>query len=107
MQAKVHYWKNIDEWLMWVTMRKKIPTKEDIARDYVQLPFTIDIDGEDELDTIFEKLNVGDNPLATEKNQHWLIEHDVCHTSMSVGDVVQLDDRYFVCAGVGWEEIDN
>ena len=33
--------------------------------------------------------------------------HGIKHTSMSVGDVVHdLDeDKYFQCAGVGWEEI--
>lgn len=107
MNAKIYYWKEIKKWLLEVTMRRSFPTKEDIKKDYVQLPFTLEIEGKDELDRIFEQLNVGDNPLATTENQEWLKANEVCHTSMSVGDVVQLDDQYFVCAGVGWEEIEH
>jgi len=29
----------------------------------------------------------------------------VGHTSMSVGDIIQINDRYFVCARIGWEEL--
>ena len=29
----------------------------------------------------------------------------VAHTSMSVGDIIQINDRYYVCARIGWEEL--
>jgi len=27
------------------------------------------------------------------------------HTSMCVGDIVEMDGKYFICRSIGWEEI--
>ena len=42
------------------------------------------------------------NPLANEKSQKEIIEQGVAHTSMSVGDMVQIDDTIYLCISTGW-----
>jgi hypothetical protein len=75
-----------------------------------------DLEGEDDrfesmLDAIFSRFNDYDtNPLANaasqEKNRAML----VAHTSMSVGDIIEVHKHggpteIFICGGVGWQQL--
>jgi hypothetical protein len=42
------------------------------------------------------------NPLANEEGQAKLKRLEVGHTSMSVGDIVQIDDTIYICQNTGW-----
>ena len=58
-------------------------------------------------DAIFEYFNMGEgiNQAFADKVRK---TPNLRHTSMSVGDViVQADDRVFVCADCGWNELTN
>ena len=50
-------------------------------------------------------MNTQDNPMSTKEMQTWIRENNVSHTSMSVGDVIELDNKVFVCASEGWKEV--
>ena len=58
-------------------------------------------------DQAFERFNHPDwNPLGTEKGQATLKERGLSHTSMSIGDIVAVQDkedgvRFYLCDGMG------
>ena len=58
---------------------------------------------------IFQKMNDYDtNPMSygvSPANQNWIRETGI-HTSMSCGDIIQIDDRYYKCAAFGWDTIE-
>lgn len=54
---------------------------------------------------IFSKLNGPDNPLATKDGQARLRAKGIQHTSMSVGDVIKVKDKYYVTANVGFRRL--
>jgi len=61
---------------------------------------TFDVEGADDteaLEKIFERFNVGDHGNLFARSGLRI-------RSMSVGDVVELDGRRYVCAPCGWEE---
>jgi len=105
-----------DDWMMRVSYKERFPTKKEIEADYMTLPIPNDYwskfdmpDDEYEhqiLDTIFKIMNNYDiNPMSTEENQQWLKDNEIRHTSMSVGDIVILDNNIYVCAVQGWKEV--
>jgi len=53
-----------------------------------------------ELETIFEALNL--NPRCYIKEEDI---KEVGHTSMSVGDIVKIGWKYYICMPVGWGEL--
>ena len=61
---------------------------------------------ENNLERIFSGFNLSTNPLGTKKMQQWIREHDVAHTSMSVGEIVKVDGEWWYCADVGWEKME-
>ena len=56
------------------------------------------------LEHIFELFNSDNNPLSAPKYQT-IIKNLKAHTSMSVGDVIQVDDNYYVVDGLGFKEL--
>lgn len=44
------------------------------------------------------------NPLHSDENQQY-IKDKGAHTSMSVGDIVEINERIFLCKMSGWREI--
>lgn len=56
------------------------------------------------LETIFSRFNSDDNPLSTKDYQN-KIKDLKAHTSMSMGDVVQIDSSYYMVAGMGFEPV--
>jgi len=111
--------RNFDkDWDVRVNYKDEFPSKADIAKDYKELPIPkkywsawqlnqIDeIYSEPILDEIFKLMNnYKTNPLSNKEMQTWLKENKVSHTSMSVGDVIELDNKTFVCATMGWKEV--
>lgn len=52
------------------------------------------------LEEIFRELNIGDGLLARAYRARAL-------RSMSVGDVVEIDDRRYACDHLGWRELSS
>jgi len=102
------------DWSIKVSYKEEFPTKADVLKDYKELPIsdfwnTIDLDVKTFkpwlLDKIFQLMNdYKTNPLSSEEMQKWIRENKVRHTSMSVGDVIAIDDTFYVCANEGWKE---
>ena len=60
------------------------------------------------LDDVYAVMNgarTQPNPLATENGQVVLKSKGVKHTSMSINDVIHIDDKWFQCASLGWNEL--
>ena len=105
-----------NDWDVKVNYKNEFPTKADIERNYVKLPIDQsfwDAIGLSEetfkpwvLDKIFQLMNkYGTNPMSTDEMQNWIKENKGSHTSMSVGDVIIIDNNIYVCATVGWKEV--
>jgi hypothetical protein len=101
-KSKVYYWKDVKS--MDYMVEGKTPTKEDFEKDYVKLPVETE---EKELEQIWHDYNVGKSKhkLGTEKIQDWIRDHDLSHTSMSIGDVVQKNGDFYIARDVGWEKL--
>ena len=56
------------------------------------------------LENLFKKFNSNENPLSNEEYQT-KIKESKCHTSMSTGDVIQIDDDFYVVGGTGFKKI--
>lgn len=106
------------DWDVRVSYKNEFPTKANIEKDYKELPISetfwkdslkrlLDFDsGEHLLETIFHLLNMDEtNPMSTDDMQDWIRANKVSHTSMSVGDIIMLDNNIYVCADEGWKEI--
>ena len=107
------------DWDIRVGYKYEKPTQADIERDYKELPIQghwqkvfgdvnpiREEDKEAFLDAIFTDMNNDNlNPMSTDIMQNWIRQNKVSHTSMSVGDVIALDDVFYVCATEGWEEV--
>lgn len=70
----------------------------------------------EELERLFSKYNDGGyaedtpyskgrNPLATPKGQEKVHKSGTGHTSMSVGDIVKVDDDYYMVASAGFKKV--
>jgi len=108
-----------NDWDIKVSYKKEFPTKADIEHDYKELPISDhwqkvfgDVnpksakDKEAFLDAVFSDMNNYDlNPMSNKEMQTWIRHNKVSHTSMSVGDVIALDDTFYVCDEIGWEEV--
>lgn len=46
------------------------------------------------------------NPLSDENNGQNVIKSTHTHTSMSVGDIIQLDKDFYIVAGAGFDKIE-
>jgi hypothetical protein len=124
MEIKVLYPKRYEErnylndWDIKVGYKEQIPTKADIEKDYKELPISkkywsawqLDLidSKEDILEQLFLLFNrYQTNPMSTDEMQNWIKENKVSHTSMSVGDIVILDNDIYVCANEGWKKVIN
>lgn len=94
MQARVYYWKDPKYLLTGFTVSK--PTIEDIKRDY-QLFWKGEVADDTTPGDIFLKFNALPIPVR--------LPPGIKHTSMSVGDIVELGDSSYVCMPVGWEKL--
>ncbi|ARF12179.1 hypothetical protein Klosneuvirus_3_314 [Klosneuvirus KNV1] len=56
------------------------------------------------LENLFHRFNSDENPLATKEYQD-KIEKLQAHTSMSMGDVIKINDTHYIVDGIGIKEI--
>ena len=91
----------VDKTTLSNTHREVYQTKEEVPEDRV--PF---------LEEYFHKFNVyEENPLSHENSpdKQQFIKENQLHTSMSVGDVIEIHNgetlETWVCEGVGWNKI--
>jgi len=102
------------DWDVRVLYKGEFPTIKEIENNYVTLPITEFWDqiGLTEetfetwiLDKVFKLMNQDNtNPMTRPEMQEW-IRKNTTHTSMSVGDVIKVDNKYYVCKDIGWKEI--
>ena len=111
-KASIYYWKDI-KWMLTVQSEDgypnkgdpRYPSKGDLKLDYERLPVRLDIKDttEQSLDDIFQTLNLETiNPMCEQKMQDWLKANGVKHTSMSCGDIIEVEGKYFICDNEGW-----
>lgn len=101
-KSKVYYWKKGTS--LKYMVEGKIPTKKEFEKDYVKLPVET---SETNLDEIWEDYNIGKSKhkMGQKKNQDWLKEHGLSHTTMSVGDIIKVGNKHFIVKHEGWKEI--
>ena len=107
--------RNFDkDWDVKVNYKAIFPTKADIDKDYVTLPIPnefwakVGVDANEKwvLDKIFGMMNKYEtNPMSIPEMQDWIRSNEVSHTSMSVGDIIILDNNIYVCDVQGWKEV--
>ena len=117
MKIEIFYQKmRVKNWSLTIISNKEYPVKEDIEKYYklIQLPIDFWDANLDEIedDTLLENIflmmnNYDENPLSNSKMQKWLKENNISHTSMSPGDIVSIDGRYYICDVIGWKKMDT
>lgn len=53
---------------------------------------------------IFNLFNGDDNPLSTQSKQNFIRENNT-HTSMSIGDIIYINDGYYICRTMGFSKL--
>jgi len=95
------------------------PTVETLDATHIALPLfvsdqiTLDDDNQDDddiLEDIYGTMNCfRGNPLSVGHHagghQDWMEEIGIGHTSMSIFDVVRINETYYSCQPSGWESI--
>lgn len=56
------------------------------------------------LEGLFERFNSESNPLLVEEKQEYIKKNNL-HTSMSIADIIKLEDRYFIVSSCGFIDI--
>ena len=79
-----------------------LPTKEDLKNDYSEMRIK-------DMSFIYEEAS-SSNPdvafmLLNRSPEKWIQElpKNVSHTSISVGDIVEIDNVKHICLPIGWE----
>lgn len=57
------------------------------------------------LEEVFFMFNTQGNPLITEEKQRELDQLNARHTSLSVGDMVELEGKMYMCTSLDWIEV--
>ena len=120
MKISIKFWKDIQS-MVDVQYEGRYPTQEQISSDYVtvhefNIPDSIGHLNEDGFlinsgneeivpDDFFSKFNNGTNPLATPEGQRFIKENGVRHTSMSIGDIIEVEGLPYICDCEGWTRI--
>jgi hypothetical protein len=104
---RIFYWKE-SKWMSFEYGQNSRPTLEDFKRDYVQLPVTNIVttgDWQAQAGELFDRYNRDDNPMSTPDMQGWIVNNlqPHPHTSMSTGDIVEIDGDLYIVKGYGWE----
>ena len=113
IDVSIYYWKD-SKWLREIGMKENptYPTIDQVKEEYVKLPISLKIEKNStgELEKIFIKMNLDDNPMGTREMQQWIRDHDLTHTSMSCGDIIGVPIKgekkaIYVCEDAGFSEI--
>lgn len=105
-----------------IGMNLETPEKVEIEKNYLEREWVelqemkrpADIEEDQKvLQKLWKIFNDYDlNPLSAqnepgnEEDQPTIQEHNVDHTSMSVGDIVKLDGTMYIACSVGWAEVE-
>jgi len=114
MKIEVYYWKSEhgSDYL-----HDKTPSIGEFHSDFIKVPFEKNPPIEEKdypkeftskvCDSIYHILNCEENPLGTPENQEFIRENKL-HTSMSVGDIISIDEKEFwIVKGIGFDKLWN
>lgn len=79
-----------------------LPTITELMSDYEIVYQDDEWGGNRNPDNVFGLFNSDMNPLSCDKEQKKLKALGVGHTSLSVGDMVIIDDQVYLCRPQGW-----
>ena len=96
-KAKVYYCDNIN-----YMINPKPPTPTEFNKHWHKLPFEIEAAS---LEDVFVKLNTFHGLTLNQRNQLREFAKKVKHTSMSVGDIVEVDGTFYMCDTEGWRRV--
>ena len=86
-----------------------MPSVEDLRDHYEVVAEGCFLEEEMDPDDLFRIFNGADsiykNPLASADGQNKIKELRVSHTSMSVGDIVVMDNETYLCRPAGWTKM--
>jgi hypothetical protein len=77
-------------------------SKADFEKFWTELPVTYWRSPE----KTFMYFNGEDNPMTAPKQQQWIRDHNVGHTSMSCGDIIQVDDEFFITLATSFAKLE-
>ena len=100
-RVRVFYWKGIGD-------PASLPkTKTELTNDYVEVgTVTVQRNQTQPLDSVWSMYNTDEvNPLANDSGQRFLRDHGLKHTSMSVGDVIELNGVAYAATSEGFEKL--
>ena len=84
----------------WSAKREKESGRKGITRVEFEMPTTPAIEDEAICDELFKQTNLYRGNIWDQFNKEF--PKDRSHTALSVGDMVGIDDRFYLCADVGW-----
>lgn len=95
-KVEIHYWKNID----WVN--GGTPNYKQFKSDYTRIVTFPMYGGVSTrcLEHIFEDFNLEEHPFVS-----YPLPKGCKHTSMSVGDIIKVDETVFIVRSKGFEKI--
>jgi hypothetical protein len=97
MKYRVYYM--LPEWFP-TGIRGSLPTVRDLPKTHV---FLREVDALD-LDGVFQR-SQGEVWSPNGEARDIILSKRLAHTSMCVGDVISLDDKFWVVASVGFKEL--
>lgn len=104
IKMRVWYW---DTEFARSALLGKTPTKEEFQKHYnlVLMRDPEELFTKEEIFALLNNIPRGNKlfmqVVETVKEKHY------SHTSMSVGDIIEIKGRFFLCYCVGWEDITN
>lgn len=97
MKAAIYYWKDPKYLLLGMPLSPlPMPTQKDIPKNY-KVIWQGDVPENTTRDELFERFNFLPVPFR--------LPPGIKHTSMSIGDIVQLDDIFYICMPLGWKKV--
>ncbi|MBA7591621.1 hypothetical protein ES708_33781 [subsurface metagenome] len=98
MKARVYYWKDPRYALLGLPGPSPVskPTPGEVETVY-KLFWQGEVSDSTTPEDIFAKFNIFPGPARLPPGIH--------HTSMSLGDIVALNDNFYLCMPVGWEKL--
>lgn len=84
----------------------KLPTVGDIIHDYMPIYYFESTKPDIEIcSDAFARFNAENNPLTSDYHQKWLSTSGATHTSMSVGDIIAIDDVLYIVVPTGFRKL--
>lgn len=98
--TKIWYWKEDLSRDMLFGDGKKLFDRDNPGKTHVLIGSV----GLTDLEEIFCKLQ-GENWSPNGEARNWIRESGTGHTSMSVGDIIELDGKFLMCDRFNWTEL--